>query len=129
MSVTATEVKALFPELASMADATIEAWIAVAERHHNAEAWGGKSEDGITFLAAHFSELARRREAAAAAGGGGMATALPMTGRTVDRVSVTFGGLMAGGVGGALSDAMLQSTQAGQLYLFSRESVFADRRI
>lgn len=124
MAVAAADIKALFPEI-TIDDAIVDIWIAIAQSHHNAAAFGDKSDFAVKALSAHFVELHRRRQAGAAAGGTG--GVFPLASRTVEKVSTSWA---TGSSGSALmSDAALAGTAYGQLYLFSRQGIMADRRI
>lgn len=54
MTVTAADIKTLFPEFGSVDSATITRWLEEAERNHNSCQWGAKSDDGLAWLTAHF---------------------------------------------------------------------------
>jgi len=117
MSVTAAQVKALFPEV-TLADGVVESWLAVATLHHNVDAWGTRSDWGLQVLTAHYC-LAHQARVAGRTGPSG-----PVSSRAVGPVSTSFAVAQLGA-----EDAELSSTRAGQLYLRSRKGVFADRRV
>lgn len=54
MAVTAESIKAFFPEFARVDSTTVTKWLTYAQGHHNANQWGAKSDDGLTWLTAHF---------------------------------------------------------------------------
>lgn len=117
MAITAAQVKALFPEV-TLENSAVEAWIEVAGLHHNAAAWGVRSDWGLKVLTAHYCLAAQARAA------GSTGPAGPVTSRTVGPVSTSFGIAQA-----SAADAELSSTRAGQMYLRSRQGIFADRRV
>jgi len=117
VSVTAADVKGLATELAAVADATIETWIAIVERRIDRATFGGKADDAVTFLTAHMVTLATK----AAAGGSGSVGALQS--RRVGDVAASFAVSP-----GSMSDEALRATMWGQLYLDLRGGTFADRR-
>ena len=111
------DVKALFPEITAADDAVIAQWLAVAEGRHNAEAFGAKSDFAVKALTAHLVTLQLQRQAGAT----GASSAL--SSRSVDGVSASFAVPQTSSFG----DAALASTNAGQLYLDTREGIFAGR--
>ncbi len=121
MAVTASQIKALFSELASVDDTIVEAWLEVAEGHHNADAFGTKSDFALKALTAHLVTLHLRRQTGAT----GTGYQGPIQSRTVDRVSTTYAAPSVSG--GLFGDAALASTNAGQLYLNTREGLFPCR--
>ena len=54
MAVTVADIKARFPEFGATDSATVQRWLDEAGRYHNAECWGGKSDDGLAWLTAHL---------------------------------------------------------------------------
>ena len=54
MAVDATELKARFPEFACLDDSVITRWLTEAARGVNATQWGGKYDDGLSYLTAHL---------------------------------------------------------------------------
>lgn len=54
MTVTAASIKAFFPEFGSVPTDRVTKWLTYAEGHHNPCQWGAKSDDGLTWLTAHF---------------------------------------------------------------------------
>ncbi len=121
MAVTAADVKALFPELAAVADDRVTTWLSFASIKHNVSAFGARSDNALKCLAAHLVELERRR----AAGGTG-STGLVQS-RTVGDVATTYAVPIL--TADAMGDAALASTSYGQLYLDLRGGVFVDRTI
>ncbi len=119
MAVTASDVKALATELASVADATITTWIAIVERQINRAAFGVKADDAVTYLTSHYVTI---NEKAATGASGTVGT---VTSRKVGDVSTSF----STPANLSTSDAMLSSTMWGQLYLNLRSGTFADRRV
>ncbi|HKI87198.1 MAG TPA: DUF4054 domain-containing protein [Thermoanaerobaculia bacterium] len=117
--VAVADVKSLFPETAAASDATIAQWLEVAEGRHNADAFGSKSDFALKALTAHLVVLSLRRVA------GGTGTQAAIRSRTVDRVSTTYA--VPEPTGNSFGDAALASTGPGQLYLDTREGIFADR--
>lgn len=82
MSLIASDIKARFPEFASLDSATITRWLDEAERSHNSCQWGGKSDDGLAYLTAHFLSTF----------GSGCATGAPgpLTSKTEGQVSADW---------------------------------------
>lgn len=119
MSVTVASVKELFPELAAIADATVQRWLSFAEAKHNAAAFGVKSDYALKCLAAHLVELDKRRQA------GATGSVAVVSSRTVGDVSTTY----AVPASSSTADAALGSTLYGQMYLDLRSSIFPDRVI
>lgn len=117
--VTAAQVKTLFPEITSADDAVVTAWLEVAEGHHNAAAFGTKSDFALKALTAHLVLLQLQRQA------GATGTSAAVTSRSVRSVSTSF----AVPTSDSFGDSALASTGPGQLYLNSREGIFADRRV
>ena len=54
MTVTAADIKTRFPEFGSIDSTVVQRWLDEAERNHDACQWGGKSDDGLAWLTAHF---------------------------------------------------------------------------
>ncbi len=119
MSVAVADVKALFPELAAVADGTVQLWLDFALVKHNATAFGVRSDNALKCLTAHLVELHRRR----AAGATGPSSAVQS--RSVGDVSTTYA--VPTMTLDAFGDAALASTIYGQLYLDLRGGVFAAR--
>lgn len=119
MAVTAADVKAHFPEHASVLDATVNRWLTWAQSKHNVTAFGAKSDLALVALTAHLVELDKRRQA------GATGPAMAVQSRSVADVSTTYASPSASL--NAFGDAALASTNAGQLYLDLRQGVFADR--
>lgn len=118
MAVTAADVKALATELASVADATVTTWIAIVERRIDRDAFDGKADDAVTFLAAHFVTLVAQAAAGSSGSKGGVAA------RKVGDVATTYAAPTV-----SLGDDALRATMWGQFYLDLREGIFADRRV
>jgi hypothetical protein len=118
MAVSASDIKSMATELASVADATVEFWIAEALLSINVTAYGNKADSATRYLAAHYVTLAKKASTGASSGTG------PIQQRKVGDASTTFA---VGSV--AAKDAMLASTVWGQMYLSLRGSVFPDRRV
>lgn len=115
--VTVASVKALFPEISTVDDATVTQWLAVAEGRHNAEAFGTKSDFALQALTAHLVLLQVRRQS------GGTGTQAALTSRSVGGVSASY----AIPVSASFGDSALASTGPGQLYLDTREGIFPGR--
>ena len=54
MAITPADIKTRFPEFGAVSTADIQRWLDEAETNHNACQWGGKSDDGLAWLTAHF---------------------------------------------------------------------------
>lgn len=110
MAVDAADIKTRFPEFATIDNATIDRWLAEAGRQHNTTQWGGKSDDGLAWLTAHFL-------AAFEGTGNGITVELgagPLTGATEDRVSASWSPLLVPKIFGQND---LGTTKYGRRYL------------
>ena len=96
MTVTATTMKALFPEFTAQLDARIEVFIDYAELEVCTTRWGDFSDKGISYLAAHFLSLAITAAASGGTGGGGG----PLSGKSIGDVSLSFARSSSGGSSG-----------------------------
>ena len=110
MATTAALFKARFPEFASVADARVELFLADAALVMDTTIWGDVYDLGQSYLTAHYLSLAE----SSAASGGSTAVSGPVTGRTVDGVSVTYGTSTA--IGTSSNAAYWQQTVYGQRY-------------
>lgn len=86
MTVTVATIKADFPEFASLSSDTITRWLEHAELHHNACQWGGRSDEALSWLTAHFLAAFPTCEGTASSLGPG-----PLTSTTQGQTSATWG--------------------------------------
>lgn len=87
MTVTAASFKIRFPEFASVTDARIELFLADALLMLNAAYWGDKYDLGTNYFVAHKLALAIKSEAS---GGSGSGAGGPVSGKSVDGVSISY---------------------------------------
>lgn len=86
MTLAAADIKTRFPEFGAIDDATVTRWLDEASRQHNTTQWGGKSDDALAWLTAHF--LATNEVES-----DGVTTTIgpgPLTASTEDRVSASW---------------------------------------
>jgi hypothetical protein len=120
MSLTAGDIKTRFPEFASIDTATVTRWLDEAGRQHNATQWGGKSDDALAWLTAHFL-------AAFESAGDGATSELgpgPLTGATEDRVSAAWSPLTVPKI---FAQNDLGTTMYGRRYLSMLAALQTDR--
>jgi len=108
MTVTVATIRQDFPEFASLDSTTITRWLTHAELNHNACQWGGKSDEALSFLAAHFLAAFANPCTAGKQGPG------PLTGSTQGQRSVAFSPLT---VPKAFTKNDLGTTKYGRRYL------------
>ena len=113
MSITTAEFKTRFPEFASVADDRIQLFIDDSVVILNEPFWDTKYDLGLHYLTAHYLVLGTKSEDGATTGSG------PMTGKTVDGVSLSFG--LATTDDG--TDDYYNQTIYGQRYLSLRKSL------
>jgi len=118
VAVTVVTIKARFPEFASLGDDTIAMYLAEAERSHNAGQWGGKSDDGLSYLTAHLLAMF-----GASGDGCDDPAPGPVTSEREGAVAASY----------AVSDEAKQSefgsTKYGRRYLELRRTIFVTRCI
>ena len=119
MSVTAADIKARFPEFASMDNALVTRWIEEAERNHNAACWSGKSDDGLSYLVAHLLAAFPGTECDAAGLGPGV-----LTGSSEGSVSASWSPL---NIPKIFNNDDLSTTKYGRRYLSLRDTIFCCR--
>ena len=84
MSVTATTIKARFPEFDSQADARIEIFIEDAKLELSESKWGDRYDKGISYLTAHLLSIALKTEK------GSVGSVGPIASRSIGDVSISF---------------------------------------
>ncbi|KAA2237676.1 DUF4054 domain-containing protein [Salinarimonas soli] len=109
----------IFPELVSQDPAqpdVVPYWIGFAGKLVDAARWGDLAEDGIALLAAHHVVLARQALAAASKRGGvpGVAAGV-VSGKSIDKVSVSYDTGSAAVEGGAHFNLTTYGTRYLQL--------------
>lgn len=105
--------KIRFPEFATEQDARIQIFIDDSAILLNSVFWGEKYDIGLSYLTAHYLTVANKSEA------GSINSIGPMTGKSVDGVSVNFATTTTGNA----SDDFLSSTIYGQRYLAMRKTL------
>lgn len=119
MAVTVASIKADFPEFAALDSATITYWLELAERNHNATCWAGKSDDGLSWLTAHFLAAFVGTEGCPPELGPG-----PLTAQTEGSESASWSPLTVPKV---FAKDDLGTTKYGRRYLSMRATVFCCR--
>lgn len=114
MAITASQLKATFPEFSAVAEATIDIWIAQAGNRIADAAWGVKRDDGALFLTAHLLKLSID---------GSVHDAGPVSSEKTLSTSASYS------VGDAFTNDALGSTSYGRYYIGLRRTVFADRQL
>lgn len=118
MTVTAADIKSLFPEFAATDTATIDRWLAEAGRNHNVECWGSKSDDGLAWLTAHFLKAFGLPCGPTAFGPG------PLTGTAQGQTSASWSPLT---IPVAFRKNDLSTTAYGRRYLSMADTIFCCR--
>lgn len=93
MTVTPATLRALFPEFGNTAkfpDATINAWIPIAQQLVGEDRWGDSYDYGVTLVVCHHIALGAINAAAAAAGGVPGQSVGVVNNRSVDKASVGY---------------------------------------
>ena len=85
MAVTVATIKADFPEFASLPSDTITRWLEHADLHHSACQWGGRSDEALSWLTAHFLAAFPTCEGTASSLGPG-----PLTGTAQGQTSASW---------------------------------------
>lgn len=119
MAVTVDTIKTQFPEFASLDATTITRWLELAETNHNADCWGGKSDDGLAWLTAHFLQAFAIENACGQTPGPG-----PLTGTTEGSVSASWSPLTIPTI---FRKNDLATTVYGRRYLSMADTVFCCR--
>lgn len=119
MTVTVASIKADFPEFGHIDATTVTRWLELAERNHNATQWAGKSDDGLSWLTAHFLQAFVVMAACNANPGPG-----PLTGTTEGGVSASWSPLT---IPTAFRKDDLSTTKYGRRYLSMRDTIFVTR--
>lgn len=107
--VTAATIKAHAPELAALTDPFVGLYIELAKDNVGVSAWGDKYDRAVTMLTCHYLTM-RGRAASGAAG--------PVTSKKVGDLQISYGAIT-----GYLTDASLNSTEYGQIYLHMRRGL------
>lgn len=88
-----TTFRSTFPAFANetaFPDDQVTFWLGIAAKAVNAERWGDLTDFGLSLFTAHNLALEAKSNKAAAVGGAPGAGTGVMTGKTVDKVSVTY---------------------------------------
>lgn len=112
MSVTASQLKARLTEFASTLDATVTSAIDEAERRTNRDAWAGKADDAVLYLAGHILKVWALQSGTPA--GAVMSESVGPISRTYATSPVT-------------SRENLATTAWGRMYLELRQTLFVPR--
>jgi len=110
MAITTILFKARFPEFDSVDDARIQLFLDDAALVMDVETWGDVYDLGQAYLAAHYLSLAGKSSAGSAGAISG-----PITSRTVDGVSVSYGGTPS--IASNQNANYYNLTQYGQRYM------------
>ena len=81
------------PEFANVRyfpDAQIARWLAVGGKLLSADRWGELLDHGLELFVAHHISLTRQNQKTAAAGGSVGQSSGPVSGKTVDKVTVSY---------------------------------------
>lgn len=114
--------RSLVPLHASVADATVEVYLELAAKRHNAAAFGDVYPEAMVFYAAHTIE----RTPGLVTGSGGASQTGELLQQKDDLLQRTFG-QAAGAMRASQADASLRTTRYGLLYLELRDSRAAVR--
>lgn len=106
--------RALVPTHSSIADDTVETYLALGAKRHTATAFGVLYTEAMCFWAAHVIERTP------GLGSVDANTSGPVTSRRAGRQAESYGGFTFDG--GSLSDQELMTTTYGQRYLDIRNS-------
>lgn len=104
MSVTASEVKELGPELASLSDSLVNIYLDIAGELVDEKVFGTKYSNALKLFTAHLVTMSQRQ------GVGGNVTS-----QTVGSLSQSYGGPQG--------DELLNLTSYGQMYLLIRKTL------
>lgn len=121
MSLTPADIKSRFPEFGELDVSVVQRWLDEAETNHNACQWGGKADDGLAWLTAHFLASFAVPESCGYADHLGPG---PLTGSTEDRVSASWSPLTVPKIFAAND---LGTTKYGRRYLSLVDTLFACR--
>ena len=114
MATDPTQFKARFTEFDSVLDPRIQIFLDDAALVMDESVWGDAFDTGQAYLAAHYLALATR---SSVGGGGGAGVSGPITGRTVDGVSTSYGSSQSVGGANSQTAGYYNLTQYGQRYL------------
>jgi len=112
MTTDPTQFKARFPEFASVDDARIQLFLDDAGLAMDESVWLDVHDTGQAYLAAHYLAMGSKSSA-----GGGTGVSGPITGKTVEGVSVSYGSSQAVGGAGSHTSGYYNLTQYGQRYM------------
>ena len=115
MTVTAQDVKDTFSEFSGTSDATINIFLAQAERRVNADQWSDKADDATLWLTAHLLKIEAQLRS------GGDAASGPVKSKRVGDLAISYE------VPEQLSRSFMGSTAYGQYYLDLTTSVWPTR--
>ena len=112
MATDPTQLKARFPEFASVDDARVQIFLDDADLAMDSGIWGKYFDNGQAYLAAHYLAMADKTS-----GGGSAGVSGPITGRTVDGVSVSYSSAQPVGGANSQTAGFYNTTKYGQRYL------------
>lgn len=107
--------KTKFPEFASIDDSAIQLVIDEAELILSESYWGNKYDLGLLYYCAHMLLISQAAE------NGNPGAFSPVSGRSVDGVSVSYS--VGGGSPGENGAGFFDSTSYGQKYLYFRNAL------
>lgn len=114
MSTSLATYRALIPAHSAIADATVEVYLELAAKRHDATRWGVVYAEAMCFWAAHTIERTP------GLGGATSAAVGPVTARSAGKVSESYGSLS--GNGGSTVDQDLMTTVYGLRYIDIRNT-------
>lgn len=114
MATTTVLFKTRFPEFDSIDGVRVQLFLDDAALSMDTGIWGNIYDVGQAYLAAHYLSLALKSSVGAR---GGAAISGPLTGRTVDGVSVTYGSSQSVGGANSQTAGYYNLTQYGQRYM------------
>lgn len=116
MTVTVASFRANFPAFADgtlYPNVVIDYWLALAVKMHDTMRWGNLLDNGIELFTAHNLFLERKAMAASENGSPPGEANGPVSGKSVDKVSVNYDA----GMGGELNAGHWNYTTYGQRYI------------
>lgn len=90
----ASRFKEILPEFATTSEAQIDLFINIGSGLLNVDRWGDSLEYGLALFVGHHLAISNRDQMAAAAGGEAGQVKGVVTGKTVDKISVSYDGAL-----------------------------------
>ena len=115
MAVTAQDVRDHFAEFEACSDTVIERWLAYAVGRVNATQWGGRTDEGVLWLTAHFLKVA------STLGSGLQSAAGPASSVRVGDLATTYA------IPPRLARSWLSSTTYGAFFVELMATIFPTR--